>query len=462
MESKETDLWLCESRFPPVCVPCLIWRRWFFQQQLMSLDSRLKSTIYALYLIQGLNYLVSFVTFPFLARTLEPAGFGVMNFAFAMIQYGVLLTDFGFNLSAVRDIAQVRDDPRAAARVFWRVTWAKTLLMGVSSLILLLLTFTLGSWRAHADVFLASQLYILSSVLFPIWYFQGFEKMQLASAMMVVARVMTLGFLLFWVDGPEDVLLAVVLQAAPQVLAGIVWCATGWGVSRPPWLRVSLAELREALRASWPFFLSAISTSLYTTSTAALLGSFAVAAQVGLFAAASKLIYIAQGLQGPLVQATYPRIAQLAAHDRPAALALIRRAWKLQGGIGLLMAVGLVLVTPVIVWILGAEYGGTEPVLVVMAPVILLGALSYVYGQQTLLVFGYERYFSRVLVAAGLLNVVLMLLALSPWGLPALPGIASHLPEPAVRAALCVLAVEAFIVAAFWWRARRIHAEIAG
>ncbi|WP_028456719.1 flippase [Chitinilyticum litopenaei] len=424
----------------------------------MPLDSRLKSTIYALYLIQGLNYLVSFVTFPFLARTLGAEGFGVMNYAFAAIQYGVLATDFGFNLSAVRDLARVRDDRQAAARVFWTVTWAKTLLMLVSSLVLLVLTFALGSWCEHSGVFLASQLYILSSVLFPIWYFQGFEKMQLASGMMVVARAATLGFLLVFVDGPEDVVLAVLLQAAPQVIAGLFWCVSGWGVAPPPWLRVSWRELRDALRASWPFFLSAISTSLYTTSTAVLLGFFALPAQVGVFAAANKLVYIAQGLIGPLVQATYPRIAQLAAHDQPAALALIRRAWKLQGGAGLLMTLGLVLGTPAIIWLLGDSYLAAGPVLAMLAPVILLGALAYVYGQQTLLVFGYERYFSRVLVIAGLLNVALMLLALAPWGLPAL-GLA--LPDAALRAAACVLAVEGFIVGAFWWRARRIHADIA-
>ncbi|MBM5574044.1 oligosaccharide flippase family protein [Deefgea sp. CFH1-16] len=131
----------------------------------------MRSNIMALYLVQGLNYVVSFVTFPFLLVQLGTEGFGVMNYAFAAIQYGVLLTDFGFNLSAVRDVAQVRDDPKAAARIFWRVTWAKLGLMLVSSLILLLLTFTLGSWQAHAEVFLWSQLYILSSVLFPIWYF---------------------------------------------------------------------------------------------------------------------------------------------------------------------------------------------------------------------------------------------------------------------------------------------------
>lgn len=445
----------------PTCLrynlcPCI-------QKHIMSLDSRLKSNIFALYAVQGLNYLVSFVTFPFLLVQLGTEGFGVMNFAFASIQYGVLLTDFGFNLSAVRDVAQARDNPREAARIFWRVTWAKTLLMVASSLILLLLTFALGSWQEHASIFLWSQLYIVSSVLFPIWYFQGQEKLQLAAGLMVFARALTLGFLLLWVSGPQDLALAVILQATPQILAGLLWWFTGWGVPKPEWVRVQWHELKGALRASWPFFLSAISTSLYTTSTTVLLGMFAAPLQVGLFAAANKLVYIAQGLIGPLVQATYPRIAQLAVNDKPAAIQLIKKAFRIQGAVGLVMTLALALflplLTPLFVQLFGADFGlsraflalnNSQDVMVWLSPVILLGALSLVYGQQTLLVFGFERYFSRVLVAAGLLNVALMC-----WWVPG----SAH---GGLRAAQSVLTVEGFIVLAFWWQARKIHAEHGG
>ncbi|WP_035058805.1 flippase [Andreprevotia chitinilytica] len=415
----------------------------------MTLDARLRGNIFALYIVQGLNYALSLVTFPFLARTLGADGFGVMNYAFAAIQYGVLFTDFGFNLSATREIAQVRHDPAAAARVFWKVTWAKSLLALLSCAVLAVLISVIGSWQQHAAVFGWSLVYIVSSVFFPIWYFQGFEEMRVASALTVLARALMLGLLIWLVQGPHDVALAVVLQAAPAMLAGAIWWFTAWGLPRPQWSVPNAIEIRQSMRDSWPFFLSAISTNLYTTSTAVLLGFFAAPAQVGFFAAANKLIYTAQGLIGPLVQATYPRIAQLAGSDKAGAYQLIRKAFKLQGGAGLGMTLVSMLAAPWIVsLLLGKGMLGSVEVLIWLAPVILLGALSYVYGMQTLLPFGQERYFSRVLVVAGVLNVGLLMLLL--------PGAA----QPAIRAAQVVDVVEAYIVAAFWWRARRIHAEI--
>ncbi|GHD66837.1 flippase [Jeongeupia chitinilytica] len=407
----------------------------------MALDARLKGNIFALYLVQGLNYLVSLVTFPFLARTLGADGFGVQSYAFAVVQYGVLLTDFGFNLSATREVAIARGDTAAIARVFWRTNVAKAMLMCVSCVSLAVAIGTVPEWREHAPVFWLSLLYVVSSVFFPIWYFQGLELMRAASLLTVAGRVVVLGALLLMVRGPDDVAIAVVLQALPAFVAGAYWWCTGHGAPRPAWVAPTRADIGASLKAGWPLFLSALSTNLYTTSTAVLLGWFASPVQVGYFAAANKLTYTVQGLIGPLVQATYPRIAQLASHDKPAAVALIGKAFRMQGAAGLGLTLVLMLGAPWIVpLLLGKGMLDSVETLIWLSPVVLLGALSYVYGLQSLLPFGDERYYSKVLVAAGVVNVGLLLLLL--------PG------RGAVAAAQIVVAVEVFILAAFWWRAR--------
>ncbi|SMC28669.1 polysaccharide transporter, PST family [Andreprevotia lacus DSM 23236] len=415
----------------------------------MTFDARMRSNIIALYIVQGLNPLISLLTFPFLTNTLGAEGFGVLMAAFYAVQYGVLFTDFGFNLSAVREIAQQRDNPQAVARVFWKVNAAKTLLALLACAVLTLLIALIGDWRAHAPVYGFSMIYIISSVFFPQWYFQGFEEFRLVSLLTVVSRVLMLGLLLTLVRGPDDVALAVALQAAPAMLAGALWWCSGWGLKRPAWHTPNRVEMRQSLIESWPFFLSAISTNLYTTSTGLILSFFASPMQMGFYGAAYRLVYVVQGtLIAPLVQATYPRIAQHAQSNPPAALAVIRKAWLLQGGAGLLATVVLIIGAPWIVPLLGKSMTGSASAVAWLAPAILLGALSYVYGSQTLLPFGRERYYSRVLMLAGLLNVLLLFLLL--------PSAA----EPAVRAAQVVVVVELYIVVAFWLGARKVYAGL--
>ncbi|GGP22803.1 oligosaccharide flippase family protein [Silvimonas iriomotensis] len=412
------------------------------------MDRKLASNILALYVVKGLQYVISFVTFPFLTHVLQAQAFGAMNYAASVIQYGILFTDFGFDLSATREIAVSRDDPKKIAAIFWRTMVAKSALMLISISLLVVATALVPDWRVLAPVFLFSLTNVIASVAFPTWYFQGMEELRIASIISVLARALLLGFLLLLIKSPADVNLAVVLQGAPMILAGLFWWFSQWGLPRPAWVKPTKADIRVSLVNSWPFFLSALSTSLYTTATTTLVGLYAGVLQVGYFAAANKLLVNVQGLISLLVQATYPRIAQLAHNDKPAAVRMIRKAMLVQGGAGVVLTLILLVGAPWLMpFLAGHDLAAASPVMMWLAPIVLLSAFSYVFGMQSLLPFGQERYFSRVLIVAGIINVAGLLLFLPGHG--------------AVRAAQVVLLVETWIVLAFWWRARRVLKEAA-
>ena len=54
-------------------------------------------------------------------RVLGVEKFGLVAFAQALIQFFIIFTDFGFNLSATREIASRRDNPEAVSRIVWSV-----------------------------------------------------------------------------------------------------------------------------------------------------------------------------------------------------------------------------------------------------------------------------------------------------------------------------------------------------
>lgn len=83
----------------------------------------------SLLLIQGANFILPLVTFPYLVRVLGPSNFGVLAFSFAVVAYGVLLADYGFNLSASKRIAEIRGDRRMLSKTFWSVLTAKAQLV---------------------------------------------------------------------------------------------------------------------------------------------------------------------------------------------------------------------------------------------------------------------------------------------------------------------------------------------
>ena len=70
------------------------------------MKNKLFENILALTTIKGLQYILAFVTFPYLTRVLQVEMFGAIVFVQGIINYFILCTDYGFNLLGPKEIAQ--------------------------------------------------------------------------------------------------------------------------------------------------------------------------------------------------------------------------------------------------------------------------------------------------------------------------------------------------------------------
>jgi len=83
----------------------------------------------SLAVLQGVNYALPLLTVPYLFRVLSVEKYGLVNFANAFIQYFIVFTDFGYNLSATKLIAENRNDALKLSQIFNNVMFSKLFLL---------------------------------------------------------------------------------------------------------------------------------------------------------------------------------------------------------------------------------------------------------------------------------------------------------------------------------------------
>ena len=381
------------------------------------------------------NYLLPLVTVPYLARVLGPGGWGRLAMALALGIYITHVVEYGFHLSATREVARSRGDRAHLADLIAGVLGARALLALLLLPIPLVLVARLPVLGEHPSLLWGAYLWGVAQGSSFGWYLMGMERMRQAALLDTGTRVLATAGIFVLVRAPEDAALVLLLQAA----AGFLAFGGGWFMVRreAPVRWPGRQATQDALRMGWSMFAFRASAGLYTAGNAFILGLFAPPQVVGYYAGAEKIGRAIIGLLGPAGQALYPRVSHLAGFARTQALRMVRLGLAAMGLGGVLLGIAAFLAAPVLVrLLLGPGFEPAAAVLRVLALVPPLAAISNVLGIQWMLPLGLDRPFTRIVIGAGLLNV-----ALAVWLAPSLGGMGM---------AWAVVAAEAFAAVGMW------------
>jgi len=393
----------------------------------------------SLYVVQIADYVLPMLTIPYLARVLQPDGWGLVLYTQAFATWLGLVFEYGFTLSVTREIARLggADADRAKVSDLVSGVAGASLLLIAGSLVICVLTgMAVPEFRRHPHLLWTGWALAMVQGLRPMWYFQAIEKQRLPAALTLTGRLIFTGLVFVLVRSKGDAYMVLYLQLVSGLAIFLILAAALWRqvrFPRPTWQRTV-----HALRLGWSMFLFRSAVSLYTSLNTFLLGWFVPAAQVAFFGGPERLMKAALSGFSPLTQALYPRMARLVTSDRSGAGRMARLGLASIGGMG---AVGCVLVLFLAPWIvkvaLGASYEPAVPVLRILALQLPLIGISNVLGIQWMLPLGMDAEFNRIILMAGLLNLCLAVPFTLQWG-PS--GIA-----------MSAVAAEVFVVGGQWY-----------
>ncbi|WP_158301202.1 oligosaccharide flippase family protein [Janthinobacterium sp. BJB426] len=343
--------------------------------------SRQKLNVVYLMGNQGVNYLMPLLVFPFLMHTLGPLKFGILSFSLATMQFLILLTDFGFNYSATKSISIAGKDKRIISDVFFRTMWAKAILSVISLFVMLFLIMVFDAYGAIKELLFINFIAVIGTVIYPIWLFQGLEKMGSITAFSILSRACVLISFYFLVNGEGDINMAMFLLAVPNVLAGIFAILTIYHGRLVFWVRFSFLEIRKSFLEGIQVFSSTLLTSMYTLMTPVVVGFVAGPESVGYLNVANTVKQAVCGLFSPILQAYFPKVNALYIDQPEVSRALATKILKWMALMLLVISLVLFFISEILIEkAFGVKYLAAIPALKVLAFAPLFILINSVMG----------------------------------------------------------------------------------
>ena len=371
---------------------------------------RLTGNILALGLLQLVNIVIPFLTVPYLVRVIGVDLYGLYAFSTAIIAYFLLLIDYGFNLSATRQISVHRKSREELVKIFSAVLTLKVVFFIFGFLLLLVLMMFSSMISDYWSLYLLMYLSLLGQVVTPFWLFQGLEKIYVGTYLTLFSRGIFVLGIFYFVVSKSDFLLIPLISGFGFLLSGLVsliFVRVEYGFR---FALQSFKVLKEQLKEGFSLFISNVSISLYTLSSTLILGIFSSNLIVGYYAGADKIIQVLRALLSSFSQAIFPYWSKKLHEDFDVGFKYVVSSVYYIGAFTFILSCTVYLMSDNLVAIaLGPEFEESAELVRILSFTPFFISLSNIFGVQLMLNMGLRREFAIIVTITAFLGVVMSL-----------------------------------------------------
>ncbi len=379
-------------------------------------NRRILSNFVALSSIQGANLLLSFLVIPFVILKVGADGFGAIAVAQMVMTYLSTLSDYGFTLTATRDVALHKEDHSRISKIFFTVLTSKLLITLLLLLILILLGMFTPVFGDKFSLYLFGFTFVIGQSLFVNWFLQGLEKMYLVTVTTLIGRLIFVSLVFIFIKERTDSYLYLFFFGIGNIVSGILSIYFSIRISALKFIRPQWTGISNELREGWQITISSLTVNSYFYSNVFILRIFTNDLVVGYYSIAERILFAARQILTLFSQVAYPYVVRITQKGKKEANTFFKEIYFPFLVLVFSGSCILFIFSPQIIQI----FIGNESFL----PAFLLRLMSFVPvivclnipANHILLAFKHDRSYVRIITLGTIVNLIANLLLVNVWG----------------------------------------------
>ena len=258
-----------------------------------------------LYIMNIAKIVLPLVTLPYLTRVLSKDCYGTVSYVKAVMQYMQIVVDFGFVLSATKDIVNVKDDKDEISKVLGDTLVAKLMLLFAAFIVLLVMIAAIPILHVNALYTILSFVVVGLTCFLMDFLFRGIEEMQVITIRYVVMRLIATGLTFIFVKNDSNMLWIPILD----IIGSFVAIVLVFREMRKRDIHIKFTNVNNAiskLRESAVYFLSNMATTTFTALNTILIGIYIDARQVAEWSVCLQMVTAVMSMYTPVIDGIYP------------------------------------------------------------------------------------------------------------------------------------------------------------
>lgn len=329
-----------------------------------------------MYLLSIAKLVIPLISLPYLTNILTKDCYGSIAFVKSIITYMQILVDFGFLLSATKDIVLLIKYGKKPNKEIGNTLYAQLILCIIAVIAMLVCCFCFDILRGYELYSFLSLLTVLLSVFLFEYVFKAYEQMGKIAIRYVLMKVLALVLTLIFVKNDGDIYLIPVFDIISSLIAVIlvIFQLKKLNVK----IDFSIKRIKEgwvSLRKSFVYFISNFASTAFSALNTLIIGIYLSKSDVADWSVALQIVSAVHALYTPIINSVFPTMV------RTRNLKTIHKIMALY--------MPLILVGCVAVWFLGdwgvnlvfgEEYINTAKILKILIPLLIFSFPAMLYG----------------------------------------------------------------------------------